>query len=145
MNSKILAQRITTFIGLLLIGVCAVFYINYRCAKLDIKKTDDLLTLEKNVGFHPASGEVYVDTVGFMDPTVFYKARVSEKETQWLESIPRVSRFDAPNHAPLWWALSLWWSGRDKDMRYYRTNAKWPCVFAYSPKTGWVYGTVEYE
>ena len=117
----------------------------HRAARLDLANGDDAYTAEKLIGMAPASQEVYAEGVGLMDPTLFYQAVVTPDEVTWLAQVPEVPPFAAPNHAPLWWRLSLWWHGRNSDMKYFRTNEKWPCLFAYSKQQGLVYGTVEFE
>jgi hypothetical protein len=130
--------------GLLLMGGWIV--ITYRQARLNLSVTDDLYTASKSIALVPASGEIYVTGVGWVDPTVFYQARVTSDEVSWLEKVPEVSAFSAPGHAPLWWRFWLWWDATmGGDMKYYRTEAKWPCIFAHSRKQGRVYGTVEFD
>lgn len=145
MNGRKVTRRILIVLALLSVGVTGLLYYGYQSSKLDLTNMDDLLTLEKNVGFHPLSKDVYVGAAGFIDQTIFYKARVVPPEVQWLDRVPKVSEFPPPNHAPVWWKISFWWHAQSSDMRYYRTTAKWPCIYAYSTKSGWLYGTVEYE
>jgi hypothetical protein len=114
-------------------------------ARLDLSNDDDSYTAGKSIGLVPASQEIYSEGVGLIDQTIFYLAVVKPEEVAWLDQTPEVVRFDAPRHAPLWWRFSLWWHGRNTDMKYFETKAKWPCLFAYSRKQGLLYGTVELE
>ncbi|MCP5559719.1 MAG: hypothetical protein H7A55_18380 [Verrucomicrobiaceae bacterium] len=117
----------------------------HRAARLDLSNSDDSYTAEKSIGLVPASKEIYAEGVGFVDQTIFYQAVVTPDEVPWLAQAPEVSHFEAPNQAPLWWSLSLWWHGRNSDMKYFGTSTKSPCLFAYSKQKGLVYGTVEFD
>ena len=116
-----------------------------QAARLDLSNADDLFTAEKSIGLSPASGELYAQTVGWVDGTVFYEAKVTPEEVAWLRKLPEVTRFTAPGHAPSWWKWSLWRHGRDPGMKYFRTDAKWPCIFVYSVRSHTLFGSMELE
>ncbi|MEN9284838.1 MAG: hypothetical protein RLZZ179_2331 [Verrucomicrobiota bacterium] len=137
--------RVTLSLTILFMLAAAWIIYTHRAARLDLSNDDDSYTAGKSIGLIPASKEIYAEGVGFVDQTIFYQAVVTPDEMTWLAQTPEVSHFEAPNHAPLWWSLSLWWHGRNSDMKYFRTNAKWPCLFAYSKQKGLVYGTVEFD
>ncbi|RYD28448.1 MAG: hypothetical protein EOP87_19665 [Verrucomicrobiaceae bacterium] len=119
-------------------------YTHHR-ARLDLSDQDDRYAVEKSIAMVPASGEIHAEHVGFVDPILFYKASVTPNEVAWLAKLPEVTPFDGPGHAPLWWRLSLWWDGGNPDMKYFRTNAHSPCLFAYNKQKGMVYGTFGVE
>ena len=142
-------RRVLIRIGgafLCLVSLISLFLLqSYRQSRLDLKKDDDLYTLEKNVGFHPRSELVYASAAGFIDQTIYYKAKVDADEVKWLDETPVATKVKADGGAPWWWSLSLWRLSREPDTKYYRTESKWPCVYAYSAKSGWLLGTFEYE
>ncbi len=125
--------------------IAALIAYSHQAARLDLSNDDDSYTAEKSIGLVPVSKELYAEGVGFIDQTIFYQAVVTPEEVAWLAQAPEVARFEAPNHAPWWWSLSLWWHGWNSDMRFFRTNEKWPCLFAYSKSKSLLYGTVEFE
>lgn len=131
--------------GILFLSAAGGILWTHQAARLDLAKDDDFHTAGKSIGMIPASREMYAAGVGLADQTLFYQAVVTPDEVAWLAQIPAVPRFEAPNHAPWWWSLSLWWHGKNTDMQYFRTNDKWPCLFAYSRQKGLVYGTVEFD
>ena len=137
--------RVTLSLTILFMLAAAWIIYTHRAARLDLSNDDDSYTAGNSIGLVPASKEIYAEGVGFVDQTIFYQAVVTPDEMIFLAKTPEVSHFEAPNHAPLWWSLSLWWHGRTSDMKYFRTNAKWPCLFAYSKQKGLVYGTVEFD
>jgi hypothetical protein len=125
--------------------VLPISWIGYTKQAAKVSLSDDDTSL-KDVGFFPASGEMYAEGVGFVDSTLYYQAnKVTADEVAWLERIPPVSSIEAPSSSPLWWSLALWWHSRSSDMRYFRTVKKWPCICAYSKRSGTIFGTVEYE
>ncbi|WAC18970.1 hypothetical protein OVA24_17200 [Luteolibacter sp. SL250] len=117
----------------------------HHWARLSLSDPDDRYTAGKSMGLVPVSGEIHAEGVGFVDQTLFYKAVVTPDEVAWLAEVPEVAPFDAPGPAPRWWSVSLWWHGWTPGMKYFRTNGKWPCLFAYSRRKGVVYGVVEIE
>lgn len=137
--------RLTFCLAILGAMVAGWIVYTHRAARLDILNDDDSYTAGKSIGMVPASKEIYAEGVGFVDSTIFYQAVVRPDEVAWLAQTPEVSPFAAPNHAPLWWRFTLWWHGLSSDMKYFRTNAKWPCLFAYSEHRGMLFGTVEFE
>lgn len=106
---------------------------------------DDRNTCLKDIGFFPASNQMYVGMVGWLDPTLYYEASVTPEEVKWLDRVPSVSSIDAPSSSPLWWRLGFWLHSRSADIRYFRTSDKWPCIYAYDKKAGVIFGTVEFE
>lgn len=131
---------------IVLAGIPAVFLgCSHQLARLDFEDPDDAFTVGKSIGLIPKSREVYAESVGLVDPTLYYQAIVTPSEVKWLASALEVTQFEAPASAPLWWRMGLWADGFSADMKYFRTTDKWPCIYAYSTKKGVIYGTVEFE
>jgi hypothetical protein len=137
--------RLTVCVAIFFMLAAGWIIYTHNAARLDLSNDDDYYTAGKSIGIVPASKEIYAEGVGFLDSTIFYKAVVTPDEVTWLSQAPEVPRFEAQNHAPLWWGFSLWWHGRNSDMKYFRTNAKWPCLFAYSKQKGLLYGSIVFE
>ncbi|GAA5149220.1 hypothetical protein GCM10023213_46580 [Prosthecobacter algae] len=140
MNTK---AKLTLAIMLMLVLLPAS-WITYSRHAARVYLSDGDTSL-KDIGFFPASGEMYAEGVGFVDSTLYYQASVTPEEVTWLDRIPAVTSIEAPPSSPLWWRLALWWHGRSSSIRYFRTAEKWPCIYAYSKEAGIIFGTVEYD
>ncbi len=53
-----------------LLAAGSIIY-THRAAQLDLSNDDDFYTAGKSIGFVPASKEIYVEGVGFVDQTIF--------------------------------------------------------------------------
>ena len=138
---RLLRWLLAISISLVLLAVAWIAYTRHA-AKVHPGDGDTSL---KDIGFYPASGEMYAEGVGFVDQTLYYQATVTPEEVAWLERVPSVTSIEPPGSSPLWWRVAWWWHGRSPDFRFFRTVEKWPCIYAYSKQDGVIFGTVEFE
>lgn len=63
--------RVTLCVAILFILAAGWIIYTHRAARLDLSNDDDSYTAGKSIGLVPASKEIYVEGVGFVDQTHF--------------------------------------------------------------------------